>query len=173
MKNYGGPRKLLILSVALLIAGFMGSAIYWSASRDAAFLATQENYENAILAAAAREDSAVPRADAQWNRVNQAARLVEAHGHLLFLCIFLILFAILLADSTGAGKASRHMVKLATGGVLIYPTGLVAQGAGFIEFGQVLSAVGAVLILLFTGRIVAGLFKSRPVTQPPGNDQTT
>lgn len=53
MKNYGGPRQLLILSVALLIAGFMGSAIYWSTSRDAAFLATQENYENAILAAAA------------------------------------------------------------------------------------------------------------------------
>jgi hypothetical protein len=174
MNRQDGARNLLILTQVLLLSGFAGSAIYWSASGGTAFLATQEDYGGAISAAVGADarDVAVARADQQWNRVNRAARLVETHAHLLFLCILLILFAILGAGHSGAFETHGRLAWLATGGVLMYPAGLVAQALGLLLFGQVLSAAGAVLIVLFTGSIAAILLRTRPAARPPGGDRS-
>jgi hypothetical protein len=174
MNRHDGTRNLLILALALLLSGFIGSAIYWSASGGAAFLATQEEYRDAISAAAGADGNrAIARADEQWNRVNRAARLVETHAHLLFLCILLVLFAILLAGTSAADGKDTRLAWLATVGILSYPCGLVAQAGGLLVFGQILSATGAVLILLFAGCIAASLLWTRPAAEAPGADRST
>lgn len=172
MNRPHGFRILLVLALVLLLGGFAGSAVYWSASGGRAVLAVQEGYGEVIAAAAGRDSAAALSAAAEhWNRVDRATRLAEAHAHLLFLCILLILFAMLLAGTSRADQRRRGLAWLGAGGVLIYPAGLIVQAAGFVTAGQVLAAAGAVLILLFAGRIVAALFRPQTELQPPGRDE--
>lgn len=169
-----GSRNLLILALVLLIAGF-ASSTFWSASHEAPFLATLEDYGGAIVAAAGNDAGAASSlTELQWNKTGRAARLVEAHGHLLFLCIFLILFAMLLAGQPRPGPGSLHIDWLAVSGVLMYPAGLAAQASDYLIAGQVLSATGALLILTFAGTVVVRLYhRPRIVAQSPGVGQST
>lgn len=170
MNPYAASRRLLIFALVLLLAGFAASAAYWTID-SGAYLAIQEGYGDALsVAATADAEEAGVRAEAQWNRVNRSARLVETHAHLLFLSILLMLFALLLADPAVGGRGADFTVALAIGGVLIYPTGLLVQTAGLVLPGQALSAAGALLILAFVARIVAALLRRQVV---PGGTGTS
>ncbi len=162
MSVHSGPRNLVTLALVLLITGFAGSALYRSLSPAPTFLALQEDYGAAISAAAVKDGPAASSlAELQWDKVSKSARLVEAHGHVLFLCIFLILFAILLNGLRADGRYVRGFAWLGIGGVLLYPAGLLTQSTGHTLLGQVFSAAGAVLILTFAGIMVAGLWWPR------------
>jgi hypothetical protein len=174
MNVHSGPRNLVSLALVLLIAGFAGSALYRSLSPEPAFLAVQEDYGAAISAAAVTNgQTASSLAELQWDKVNKSARLVEAHGHILFLCIFLMLFAILLNGLQGDGRYIRSNAWLGIGGVLIYPAGLFTQSTGLTLPGQVLSAAGALLIVAFAGIMVARLWRHGISRRSPDTGHST
>lgn len=171
MNRHNTSRGLLILALALLLLGLTASAIYWTVSGAEAVLVTQEDYGEVIAAAAGGAgEAAFAAATDHWNQVNRTTRRAETHAHVLFFCILLILFSVLSADASCAGQRSGRLAWLAAGGVLIYPSGLLVQAAGFLALGQILSGAGAVLILLFTGRVVVGLFRPQKEPQPSGTD---
>ncbi|MDT8320406.1 MAG: hypothetical protein RQ826_07750 [Xanthomonadales bacterium] len=172
MSSHKGTRRLLVFTVVMLISGFAASALFWTIGPSPAFLSVQENYSAAITAAAGAEKGAASAvAGQQWDAVSRAARAVEAHGHLLFLCIFLLLFTVLLHGLEVREQTEQRVAWLGISGVLIYPAGLILQASGYILAGQVFSAFGALLILAFAGLIVAGLWGPRTGPQPDGNDR--
>lgn len=173
MNRLKGSRLLLTLALALLLTGFAGSIVYWSAQGNAAFLATQENYGAAIAAAATNKDAAQAAADVQWRRVQQVARAVEAHGHLLFLCVLLVLFSVLLAGTSVTKRRRGLLAWSAVAGVLMYPAGLIVQATGLVLVGQALAAAGSVLLLLAVSGIVTGLLRPQDTGPPPGGGRPT
>lgn len=172
MNSHKGTRRLLVFTVVVLISGFATSALFWTSGQSPAFLSVQEDYSAAITAAAgADKDAASALAGQHWDAVSRAARAVEAHGHILFLCIFLFLFAVLLHGLEVREQTEQRIAWLGISGVLIYPAGLILQASGYILAGQVFSAFGALLILAFAGLIVAGLWDLRVGPQAGGKDR--
>lgn len=160
MSTQGTSRGLLILALALLITGFAASGIYWSTTDKPAFLSEQENYGDVIAGANRLESGdALALMNAQWETVNESARLVEAHGHFLFLCILILLFSILMTGTMLLPRSGQYLIWLAAGGVVIYPAGLMIQGIGHVYPGQILAAGGALMVLVFTGIVTLGLWR--------------
>ena len=154
-----------MVSTLLLLVGFALSALYWTLVEAPAFLAKQENYSVAIAAASdtAQGTTVQPSPEASandhWIQVQRAARVVEAHGHFLFICILLVLFAPLIPGTRTSAGPVRLLPGLAGSGIIIYPTGLILQGKGYILAGQILAAGGALMIIAFAGSIVWGLWQ--------------
>jgi hypothetical protein len=169
MNGREGNRRLMLVALVLLLVGFASSVVYWSVSEGPPYLALQEDYRGAIAAAAGSDrDAALVLADEHGKDVQRAARLIETHAHALFLSVFLIVFAMLMAAKPGPGN--RRLGWLAIGGVLTYPVGLAVQAVGLLVLGQALSAAGAVLVLLFAGSVVIDLFRRSPPDRPAGSD---
>lgn len=158
-------KNLLIVALVLLIAGFAASAAYWSLSERPAYITEQESYGEAIAEGkrgeANRADSteATELMNEQWERVTTSARLVEAHGHFLFLCVLLLLFSTLMAGCSSLGQTGRYATWLAVGGILIYPAGLIVQATGALLIGQIMAAGGALMIIAFAAIVTLGVWR--------------
>lgn len=138
-------RSLVVLcglALALLIAGFAASTIHVISQRDQLpRLAEREDYREAII------DLPSERHMDHYDAVSRTKHLVQAHAHFLNLCIFLILFCLMIGQTRFPRAWRSRLAWVFTLGLVVYPIGLALQAFHQVAPGQVLAVIGAALII--------------------------